>query len=325
MNQAQPLSIAIQMDPIESINIEKDTTFLIALEAQRRGHWLYYYHPTQLSWLQDQVIARGYPLEVRPQPDDFFRLGEESSLNLNTVDVILMRQDPPFDMAYITTTHLLEHLVPHVLVINDPVGVRNAPEKLLVTHFPDLIPATLITRDRIAIEHFRTQYQDIVIKPLFDAGGSGVFHIAPQDENFSSIIEILLKQNKEPILIQRYLPEIRLGGDKRIILFDGQPVGSLLRIPRAGEARANLHVGGTAKATHLTPREQEICHRIGPTLCARDLLFAGIDVIGDYLIEINVTSPTGLQEINRFNGIFLEAQLMDIIERRVYDNREKRS
>ena len=324
MNQVQPLSIAIQMDPIESINIEKDTTFLIALEAQRRGHWLYYYQPTQLSWLQDQVTARGYPLEVRPKPHDFFRLGKESSLNLNTVDVILMRQDPPFDMAYITTTHLLEHLAPHVLVINDPVGVRNAPEKLLVTHFPDLIPATLITRDRIAIEHFRTQYQDIVIKTLFDAGGSGVFHIAPQDENFTSIIEILLKQNKEPILIQRYLPEIRLG-DKRIILFDGQPVGSLLRIPRAGEARANLHVGGTAKATHLTPREQEICHRIGPTLCARGLLFAGIDVIGDYLIEINVTSPTGLQEINRFNSIFLEEQLMDIIERRVYDNREKRS
>ena len=324
MNLAQPLSIAIQMDPIESINIEKDTTFLIALEAQRRGHWLYYYQPTQLSWLDDQVIARGYPLEVRPKPHDFFSLGEESSLNLNTVDVILMRQDPPFDMAYITTTHLLEHLAPHVLVINDPVGVRNAPEKLLVTHFPDLIPATLITRDRIAIEHFRTQYQDIVIKTLFDAGGRGVFHIAPQDENFTSIIEILLKQDKEPILIQRYLPEIRLG-DKRIILFDGQPVGSLLRIPRAGEARANLHVGGTAKATHLTPREQEICHRIGPTLCARDLLFAGIDVIGDYLIEINVTSPTGLHEINRFNGIFLEAQLMDIIEKRVYDNREKRS
>ena len=322
MTLAHPLSIAFQMDPIESIDIERDTTFLIALEAQRRGHWLYYYQPTQLSWLHNQVSARGYPLEVRPQAHDFFRLGEESSLNLNTVDVILMRQDPPFDMAYITTTHLLEHLAPHVLVFNDPIGVRNAPEKLLITHFPDLIPPTLITHDRIEIEHFRTQYQDIVIKPLFEAGGRGVFHVTPQDENFGSIVEMLLQQGNEPILIQRYIPEIK-HGDKRIILLDGQPVGALLRIPRTGEARANLHVGGTAKATHLTPREQEICHRIGPMLCERRLLLAGIDVIGDYLTEINVTSPTGLPEINHFDGIFLEACLMDIIEKRVCDNRDK--
>ncbi|MDJ0981791.1 MAG: glutathione synthase, partial [Kiloniellales bacterium] len=262
------------------------------------------------------VRARARPLEVRRKKGDHFTLGPEERLDLRGIDVVLLRQDPPFDMAYITTTHLLEHLHPRPLVVNDPAEVRNAPEKLFVTNFPDLMPPTLISSRREEILDFRAEQGDIVIKPLFGNGGADVFHIRPEDDNLNALLEMFTRIYREPIMVQRYLPEIRQG-DKRIILIDGEPVGAVNRVPPAGEARANLHVGGRAEKSDLTPREQEICARLGPTLAERGLVFVGIDVIGDYLTEINVTSPTGLQEIDRFDEVCLEGQIWDAIEARL--------
>jgi glutathione synthase len=230
--------------------------------------------------------------------------------------VVLMRQDPPFDMAYITATHILDHIHPHTLVVNNPSEVRNAPEKLFVTHFDGLLPPTLITSDVQQIKAFREEYQDIIVKPLFGNGGAGVFHIKPGDENLNSLLELFSQQSREPLIVQRYLPEVRQG-DKRIILIDGEPAGAINRVPAAGEARSNMHVGGRPEASALTDREREICALIGPELKKRGLLFVGIDVIGDYLTEINVTSPTGLQEIGRFDGTCLEAKIWDAIEDKV--------
>ena len=255
---------------------------------------------------------------MRRERGRHFTLGAEETLDLATLDVILMRQDPPFDMAYITGTHLLEHVREEVLVVNDPVSVRNAPEKLFATHFDGLMPPTLITSDREAIVAFRREHGEIILKPLFGNGGAGVFRLSPEDENLNALLELFTGLYREPIIVQRYLPEVRQG-DKRIILVEGEPLGAVLRVPPAGEARANLHVGGTAVKTTLTPRERDICAAIGPALRAQGLLFVGIDVIGEYLTEINVTSPTGIQEIDRLDGVRLEEPIWDAIERRAAD------
>jgi glutathione synthase len=307
------LTVAIQMDPIDSIDISGDSTFVMALEAQARGHTLYHYLPQDLALTNGYIKAGARPLEVRRKPGNHFTMGAQEWIDLRQIDVILMRQDPPFDMSYITATHLLEHVHPETLVVNDPVQVRNAPEKLFVTQFPDLMPPTLITTNQEQIMAFREEYQDIIVKPLFGNGGAGVFHITPGDENLNSLLEMFTKLYREPIIVQRYEPAVR-NGDKRIILIDGKPAGALNRVPAIGESRSNLHVGGTAKQSFLTKREEEICEAIGPTLKERGLLFVGIDVIGDYMTEINVTSPTCLQEINHFNGVKLEADIWDTIE-----------
>ena len=310
-----PLTVAIQMDPLEGINIDADSTFALALEAQRRGHTLWHYLPQDLSFSAGQVFARAAPLTVRRVRGDHFRLGDRAMIDLADLDVVLMRQDPPFDMAYITATHILEHVHPKTFVINDPVEVRNAPEKLFVTHFPELMPPTLITSDRAEIRAFRDEHEDIILKPLFGNGGAGVFHVDPDDDNLNALLEMFTQVYREPIVVQRYLPEIR-DGDKRIILIDGRAVGAVKRVPKAGEARANLHVGARAEKATLSARDREICDAIGPELSRRGLLFVGIDVIGEYLTEINVTSPTGIQEIGRFDNVSLEAQLWDAFEAR---------
>jgi glutathione synthase len=312
---AMGLAVAIQMDPIETVNIDTDSTFAVALEAQARGHALYHYLPRALALRDGRLTARARPLEVKRERGKHYRLGAETTLDLATMDVILMRQDPPFDMAYITATHLLEHVRDEVLVVNDPVSVRNAPEKLFATHFEGLMPPTLITADRDEILAFRREHREIILKPLFGNGGAGVFHLLPDDDNLNALLELFTQLYREPIIVQRYLPEVRQG-DKRIILIEGEPLGAVLRVPPAGEARANLHVGGKAAKTTLTPREREICAAIGPALREQGLVFVGIDVIGDFLTEINVTSPTGIQEIDRLDGVRIEARVWDAIEAR---------
>jgi glutathione synthase len=311
------LAIAIQMDPIESIDIDADSTFVIGLEAQRRGHRLFTYQPKHLTLRHDRLVARGWDLTLERVRGAHFQLGEPRTVDLADMDVVLLRQDPPFDLAYITTTHLLEHLPQRVLVLNDPAEVRNAPEKLLVTHFPQLMPPSLITCERGEIEDFRTQHQDIIIKPLFGCGGAGVFHLKPDDENLTSILELFTRlYPHEPVMVQRYLSAIR-DGDKRIILVEGEPVGAVSRMPQSGEARANFHSGGQPRKTELTDREREICAAIGPLLHRKGLVFTGIDVIGDWLTEINVTSPTGIQQINRLDGVQLEVLVVDALEARL--------
>jgi len=317
------LTVAIQMDPIDKIDIAGDSTFALALEAQARGHALLYYGPRDLTFRDGIVTARTRPLAVRNVRGDHFTLGDAAITDLAKVDVVLMRQDPPFDMAYITATHLLEHIHPATLVVNDPVHVRNAPEKLFVTHFPGLMPPTLITSDRAEILEFRKEHGDIIIKPLFGNGGSGVFHLLAADENLNALLELFTQLYREPVIVQRYLPEVR-EGDKRIILVDGEPMGAVLRVPAEGEARSNLHVGGKAMKAKLTAREREICEAIGPALKSRGLVFVGIDVIGHHLTEINVTSPTGLQEINRFDGVQLETKIWDAIEQRYAEGGRRR-
>ena len=311
-----PLRVAIQMDPIESINIEGDSSFVMGLSAEARGHKLWHYHPRQLSLRNGKAVARARPMTLRRVKGDHFTLGDEEVIELASMDVILMRQDPPFDMSYITATHILETVHPKTLVVNDPASVRNAPEKLFVTHFPDLMPPTVITSDRQEILAFREQHKDIIVKPLFGNGGAGVFHIAPGDENLGALLELFTQLYREPIIVQRYLPEVRKG-DKRIILIDGEAVGAINRVPAAGEARSNMHVGGRPEQVGLTARDQEICAAIGPALRSRGMIFVGIDVIGNYLTEINVTSPTGLQEINRFDKVVLEDRIWDAIEMRL--------
>ena len=308
------LAIAIQMDPIHTINIDADSTFALALEAQKRGHTLYHYLPTALSLRGGKLYAKGRSLEVYRQYGAHHKFGEDEVLDLSAVDVILMRQDPPFDMAYITATHLLELLpVTGPLVVNDPASVRNAPEKLFVLNFKELMPPTLLSLDRDEIKAFWDEHKEIVLKPLFGNGGAGIVHLRPGDDNLSSLLEMYAQMYREPVMVQRYIPEVRQG-DKRIVLIDGEAAGGVLRVPAEGEARANLHVGGRGVKTELTPREKEICAAIGPTLKAQGLLFVGIDVIGDYITEINVTSPTGIQEIGRLNNDNLAAKIWDAIE-----------
>ena len=308
-------SVAIQMDPIEHIDVSADSTFAIALEGQARGHRLYHYLPRDLKLHCGRLTAKGRGLKLRRQSQDYYTLGPEQTLDLSIMNVILMRQDPPFDMAYITATHLLEHIHPKTLVVNDPVAVRNAPEKLFVTQFPDLMPPTLITSDRGAVTQFRAEHGDIIIKPLFGNGGAGVFHVGPDDENLSALFEMFTSTRREPMIVQRYLPAVR-AGDKRIILIDGEAAGAINRVPPAGEARANMHVGARAEPADLTDKEREICATIGPSLKRQGLIFVGIDVIGGYLTEIFVTSPTGLQEYERFSGTSLSARIWEAIEAR---------
>ncbi len=310
------LNVAFQMDPLETINIDTDSSFMMSLEALRRGHRLFHYQPKQLVLEGNQLSATVRPFTVARERGNHFTAGAAERIDLSKLDLVMMRQDPPFDMAYITATHLLQHIQPGTLVLNDPDAVRNAPEKLFVTHFPDFMPPTLITSDKEAVLEFRARHQDIIVKPLFGNGGAGVFHVKPDDENLGSLLETFTLLYREPVIVQRYLPEIRQG-DKRIILIEGEPVGAVSRVPQQGEARANFHAGGAAQATELTRREQDICAAIGPTLREQGLVFVGIDVIGDYMTEINVTSPTGIQEINRLNGVQLEVLLWDAIEARV--------
>jgi glutathione synthase len=323
---ARKLNVAVQMDPMESIGIEGDSSFALMLEAQARGHTLFHYEVRHMTLREgtltpggtraEKLFARARPVTVQRVKGDHFRFGAEENLDLGSMDVVLMRQDPPFDMGYITATHMLEHVQPETLVVNDPAAVRNAPEKLLVTHFPDLMPPTMITWDVQSIREFRDEYKDIIVKPLFGNGGAGVFRIKPDDENLASLLEMHFARSREPLMIQRYEAAVRQG-DKRIILVDGVAMGGINRVPAAGEARSNMHVGGRPEKTVLTKREQEICERIGPTLREQGLIFVGIDVIGDYLTEINVTSPTGLQELARFDGVHLEQNIWDCIEAKV--------
>jgi len=309
------LAVAIQMDPFESVDIDADSTFALAMEAKRRGHGLYHYLPQDMSLRDGRVYARMRAFEPQRDPAAPARFSEPEIIDLATLDVVLMRQDPPFDMSYITATHLLEHVHPKTLVVNDPVQVRNAPEKLFVTHFAELMPPTLISCDRDEIWAFRKEHMDIIIKPLFGNGGIGVFHIAPEDENMNALLEMFTGLYREPIIAQAYLPKVR-EGDKRIILIDGKAAGALNRVPAPGEARANLHVGAKALKATLTTSDRDICEAIGPTLSERGFIFVGIDVIGDRMTEINVTSPTGIQEIDRFDGVSLESDIWDAIETR---------
>ena len=311
------LKVAFQMDPMGSIDINGDSSFALALEAQERGHKLFHYEPKNLSLSQLKPIAKLRSLTVQNINGDHFYLGEQRVVDLKKdIDVILMRQDPPFDMSYITATHILEHVHPHTLVINDPANVRNTPEKLFVTHFKNVMPPTLITSDEEEIFSFRKEFKDIIVKPLFGNGGAGGFHIKPDDENLSSLVELHKTFYREPLMIQEYVPAVRQG-DKRIILIDGEPVGAVNRVPAKGEARSNMHVGGKPMKCDLTGRDREICEIIGPSLKEKGLLFVGIDVIGDYLTEINVTSPTGIQELSRFEDTNIANSIWEAIEKKL--------
>ncbi|HUG61637.1 MAG TPA: glutathione synthase [Methylomirabilota bacterium] len=307
------LSVAVQMDHIAAINIAGDSTFALLLEAQRRGHSLHHYTPDRLMLRAATASAVLEPLTVADNPSGHFSLGDGDLTDLSTMDVVLLRQDPPFDMAYVTTTHILERIHPRTLVVNDPAEVRNAPEKMLVMDFPELMPETLVTRDAAAIRAFRKEFGDIVMKPLYGNGGQGVFRVRPEDENFGSLMDLFTTQFREPWVVQRYLPAVRQG-DKRIILVDGVFAGAVNRVPAADDLRSNMVRGGAAETTALTDREREICETIGPELKRRGLLFVGIDVIGGALTEINVTSPTGLRAIRRLGGPDIAAMIWDAIE-----------
>ncbi len=309
------LSVAIQMDPIAAVNINGDSTFRMAEEAQLRGHKLFYYHVEDLTWNQGRVQATGWPLVVRREPGNHFTLGDRQTIDLATQDVVLLRQDPPFDMSYITNTHLLEKIHPATLVVNDPFWVRNCPEKLLVLDFADLSPPTMIARSLSHIRAFREAHGDMILKPLYGNGGAGVFKLTGGDSNLNSLHELFSGINREPLIAQKFLPAVSQG-DKRVILIDGEAVGAINRVPASGETRSNMHVGGRPEKIAMDDRDLEICARIGPLLKERGLIFVGIDVIGGQLTEINVTSPTGIQELQRFDGTNVAALIWEAIERR---------
>lgn len=310
------LKVALQMDPIENVSIDADSTFRLAEAAQARGHRLWVYGPEQLVWRDGRVMANARPVEVRREQGNHASFGPAADLDLSTMDVIWLRQDPPFDMGYITTTHILENLPKTTLVANDPFWVRNSPEKLLVLNFPELIPPTMIARDLAALKAFKAEHGDIILKPLYGNGGAGVFRLGPDDRNLASLWELFTGISREPLIAQKFLPTVSKG-DKRVILVDGEAVGAINRIPAEGETRSNMHVGGKAVKTDLTRRDHEICEAIGPTLRERGQIFVGIDVIGDYLTEINVTSPTGIQELERFDGTDIAGRIWDAVERRL--------
>ncbi len=307
------LKVAVQMDPIEKISIAGDTTFALMLEAARRGHELHYYRPENLSLRDGRAIALAAPVAVRDIVGDHFSLGPAQTIDLATMDVVLLRQDPPFDLAYITSTHILERLVPGTLVVNDPASVRNAPEKLFVMDYPQLMPATLITRDRAEIDAFRRQHGEVVMKPLHGHGGTSVFKLAEKDSNFGSLFDLFSATFREQWVVQAFLKNI-VHGDKRIILVEGEPLGAVNRVPAENDIRSNMVRGGAAAATQFTDRELEICATIGPELRRRGLLLVGIDVIDGYLTEINVTSPTGIRAIKRVGGPDLAVSVWDAIE-----------
>ncbi|TKW65794.1 MAG: glutathione synthase [Paracoccus denitrificans] len=310
------LYVALQMDPIENVAIEGDSTFRIGIEAEARGHRLFQYTVDKLSYREGRVYAQGRPITLRREKGNHVDFGDWATVELTDFDVIWLRQDPPFDMGYVTSTHLLDRVRDETLVVNDPFWVRNSPEKLMVLDFPDLTPETLITRDLGEIREFRAKHGDIIVKPLYGNGGAGVFHLSPEDPNLSSLLELFAGMNREPVIVQRFLPAVK-NGDKRIILVDGEPIGAINRVPASGEARSNMHVGGRPEQTELTPREVEICERIGSVLREKGLLFTGIDVIDGWLTEINVTSPTGLQELERFDGVNGAAKIWEAIERKL--------
>ena len=307
------LKIAFQMDPIGPIDIDADSTFRIAEEAQARGHELFYYTPDMLAYDQGRVLAKGWPLTVQRVKGDHFRLGEQKLVDLADYDVVWLRQDPPFDMSYITTTHILDMVHPDTMVVNDPFWVRNYPEKLLVLNFPDLSPPTMIARDLETLKTFRATYGDVILKPLYGNGGAGVFKLKYGDSNLASLHELFAGINREPLIIQQFLPDV-VKGDKRVILVDGEAVGAINRVPAAGETRSNIHVGGRPEKVELTDRDREICARIGPLLREKGQIFVGIDVIGDWLTEINVTSPTGIQELERFDSVNIAEKIWQAIE-----------
>ncbi|MEM8772117.1 MAG: glutathione synthase [Pseudomonadota bacterium] len=310
------LKIAIQMDPIEDVDVTADTTFDMALEAFGRGHEISVYQPQSLQLHNNAVRARARKIEaIARRQGEHVSLAEPKLLDLRDIDVVLIRQDPPFDMAYITAAQILERITDNTLVLNNPEAVRDAPEKLFVTEFEDLTPPTLITRDTIAVKEFRHEHRDIIIKPLYGNGGEGVFRIKPDDGNFNVLLEVFSQTYREPMIVQKFIPDVS-NGDKRIILLDGEAVGAINRVPAEGETRSNMHAGGKAEAVEMSERDQEICDRIGPVLAERGLIFAGIDVIGDYLTEINVTSPTGVQEVRKFGGADISALFWDWTEGR---------
>jgi len=307
------LKIAFQMDPIDAIDIDADSSFRIAEEAQARGHTLFYYTPDTLAYQEGRVTARGWPLSVRRVQGDHFTLGAEAEIDLADMDVVWLRQDPPFDMGYITTTHILDRIHPATLVVNDPFWVRNYPEKLLVLDFPDLAPPTTVARDLDTLKAFKSLHGDIILKPLYGNGGAGVFRLTPDDRNLNSLHELFASINREPLIAQKFLPDVAVG-DKRIILVDGEAVGGINRVPAKGETRSNMHVGGRPEKVALTARDLEICARIGPLLRERGQVFVGIDVIGGWLTEINLTSPTGIQELERFDGVNIAEKIWAAIE-----------
>jgi len=307
------LKVALQMDPIGLVNIDADSTFRIGVEAQARGHSLFYYTPDRLAYREGRIVARGWPIELRREKGNFFTLGAETEVDLGEFDVVWLRQDPPFDMGYITTTHLLERIHPKTLVVNDPFWVRNFPEKLLVLDFPTLTPPTLVARDLATIRAFKHEHGDIILKPLYGNGGAGVFRLDPNDRNLASLHELFTGISREPLIAQKYVPDV-VRGDKRIILVEGEPVGAINRVPAEGETRSNMHVGGRPEKVGLTERDLEICAAIGPTLREKGQIFVGIDVIGNWLTEINVTSPTGIQELERFDGTNTAERLWQVIE-----------
>ncbi|MCG3266787.1 glutathione synthase [Yoonia sp. I 8.24] len=309
------LKIAFQMDPIGPIDIDADSTFRIAEEAQARGHTLFYYTPDKLAYDQGRVTARGWPFTVQRVKGDHAILGDEQTVDLADFDVVWLRQDPPFDMGYITTTHILDMVHPKTLVVNDPFWVRNYPEKLLVLDFPDLTPPTMIARDLETLRGFREEHGDVILKPLYGNGGAGVFKLAHADSNLASLHELFSGINREPLIMQKFLPAVSKG-DKRVILVDGEPVGAINRVPAKGETRSNMHVGGRPEKVDLTDRDREICAKIGPLLREKGQVFVGIDVIGDWLTEINVTSPTGIQELERFDGVNIAEKIWQAIEAR---------
>ena len=315
MSPHMPLNVAIQMDPIAPININADSSFRIAEEAQARGHKLFYYTPDKLAYEEGRVTATGWPLTVRREEGNHFSLGDYQKIDLSTQDVVWLRQDPPFDMGYITTTHILEMIHPKTLVVNDPKWVRNYPEKLLVLQFPDLTPPTTIARDLETLKAFKDRHGDIILKPLYGNGGAGVFRLDPNDRNLNSLYELFAGINREPLIAQKFLPDVSKG-DKRVILVDGEAVGAINRVPAKGETRSNMHVGGRPEKVALSERDLEICARIGPLLKEKGQIFVGIDVIGGNLTEINVTSPTGIQELERFDGINVAEKIWQAIEAR---------
>ena len=310
------MKVAIQMDPIGPIDIDADSTFRLAEEAQARGAELFYYHPDGLAWDEGKVTAKGWPLTVRRERGNHFTLGDQQTVDLSGFDVVWLRQDPPFDMGYITTTHLLDQIGGKTLVVNDPFWVRNYPEKLLVLEFPDLTPPTMVARNLDAIRAFDARHGDIILKPLYGNGGAGVFRMMPEDRNLVSLHELFTSMSNEPLIAQKFVPDVS-NGDKRIILVDVEPVGAINRVPPEGETRSNLHIGGKAEKIGLTARDQEICAAIGPLLREKGQVFVGIDVIGDFLTEINVTSPTGIQELERFDGINAAGAIWDAIDARL--------
>lgn len=314
------LKIAVQMDPLERINFEGDSTFALMLEARRRGHQLWYYTPDQLALEGDCLIARAHQIDVFDDPAGYYRLAEASEIDLIKMDIVLLRQDPPFDLAYITSTHFLERIKSRVLIVNDPEHVRNSPEKIFVMKFSDLMPPTLLTRDRAMIEKFRAKHGEVVMKPLYGHGGAAVFKVSQRDPNFGSLFDMFATLFREPWVVQKFLPDV-VKGDKRILLIDGIALGALNRIPAQDDIRSNLVRGGSAACTELTQRERLICDRLGPELRKRGLIFVGIDVIEGYLTEINVTSPTGLRALARVGGPNLTPHLFDAIEKRQKDLR----